>query len=55
MVCATSWLTEDNSTKGAKVHLVTCGFDRVVIGWNIVPSKDKESKDGQPKQKESGK
>ena len=31
MVCSTAWSDE------AKPKLFTCGFDKVILGWNIEP------------------
>lgn len=42
MVCATAWLEETLS--GLRSNLFTCGFDRLVLGWQIVPLS-KEGRD----------
>lgn len=50
MVCAAAWMPEECK---CKVNLVTCGFDKMAIGWNIVPSKEaKEVKEAQQAKKE---
>jgi hypothetical protein len=37
MVCATAWAEENISTR---CNLFTCGFDRMVYGWNVQPNKE---------------
>jgi len=35
MVCSVAWL-EDSSV----CNLFSCGFDRLVLGWSVLPVKD---------------
>lgn len=35
MVCSVAW-AED----GGICNLFSCGFDRLVLGWNVLPVKD---------------
>ncbi|XP_057369866.1 WD repeat-containing protein 37-like isoform X1 [Daphnia carinata] len=37
MVCATAWGEENINTR---CNLFTCGFDRMVYGWNVQPNKE---------------
>ena len=37
MACCTAW-----SDEGKKPNLFTCGFDRVVLGWNVRPREVKD-------------
>ncbi|CAG5107715.1 Similar to wdr37: WD repeat-containing protein 37 (Xenopus laevis) [Cotesia congregata] len=36
MVCAVAWAEEP----GSICNLFSCGFDRLVLGWNVLPFKD---------------
>ncbi|XP_014223046.1 WD repeat-containing protein 37 isoform X1 [Trichogramma pretiosum] len=36
MVCSVAWAEENSSS----CNLFTCGFDRLVLGWSVLPIKD---------------
>jgi len=37
MVCATAWAEENTNSR---CNLFTCGFDRMLYGWNVQPNKE---------------
>jgi len=38
MVCATAWVETENAN--SRCNLFTCGFDRMLYGWNVQPNKE---------------
>lgn len=36
MVCSVAWAEDSSSI----CNLFSCGFDRLVVGWSILPVKD---------------
>jgi len=39
MVCGTAW-GDENATKGC--NLFSCGFDRRVLGWQVITTKEEK-------------